>query len=186
MCVGPCRTLWIPLGFLFTHTTLCSIVEAGLPLFLAFELHLSSAWLFYKWEKFFFAYYCVPRKSSTSCNNGLPTIFLGKARSEIFCTIPEWLCQWWYEFASSLFESIPWCLLGWYFGTPGSSKFVVIESVNWKRVLFFQNQFEKKRESRHWDFLPFLHLLVATRHTAIHVVLKFLWTKFLRCIPPIR
>ena len=40
------------------------------------------------------------------------------------------------------------------FGTPGSSKFVVIESVNWKRVLFFQNQFEKKGKADTGIFSP--------------------------------
>ena len=162
MCLGPCRTLWIPLGFLFTHTTLCSIVEAGLPLFLAFELHLSSAWLFYKWEKFFFAYYCVPRKSSTSCNNGLPTIFLGKARSEIFCTTLAYLSDYASNGMSLLqvyLNPFPDAFLDGIFGTPGSSKFVVIESVNWKRVLFFQNQFEEKKGKADTGFSPLLSIL---------------------------
>ena len=186
MCVGPCRTLWIPLGFLFTHTTLCSIVEAGLPLFWLLSFIYLPLDSFTNGKSSFFAYYCVPRKSSTSCNNGLPTIFLGKARSEIFCTIPEWLCQWWYEFASSLFESIPWCLLGWYFWDTRLLQVCRDWVCKLKESAFLSESIWKKRESRHWDFLPFLHLLVATRHTAIHVVWKFLTTKLLRCIPPIR
>ena len=45
------------------------------------------------------------------------------------------------------------------FGTPGSSKFVVIESVNWKRVLFFQNQFEEKKGKADTGFSPLLSIL---------------------------